>query len=201
MAHKFPIALKKELDSPQRRRLFGPIKALRSLGIRKHITVADVGCGTGFFTIPLVRIVGLKGMVFAVDISCEMLNEVKKRIRKNKLKNVKVLFSKENKIPIGSGKVDYCLLSSVVHELENKTSFFKELKRILKERGRIGIIEWKKIRSPLGPPLEERIPLSVIKQDIIKSGFDIKNVLSLGRYNCGIIAAKFEKEKDRCCAN
>lgn len=201
MAHKFPIELKKELDSPQRRGLFDSLKALRSLGIRKHLTVVDIGCGTGFFTRPLARIVGLKGMVFAVDMSCEMLNEVKKRIRRNKLKNVKVLLSKENKIPIDSKRVDYCLLSSVVHELENKASFFKELKRILKDEGRIGIIEWKKIRSPLGPPLEERIPLSVMKRDIIKNGFDIKNVLSLGRYNYGIIVAKFEKEKDRCCKN
>lgn len=194
MAHKFPIELKEALDSPQRRRLFGSIKALRSLGIRKRITVVDIGCGTGFFTVPLARIAGLKGKVFAVDISGEMLKEVKKRVRRNKLKNVEVLLSKENKIPIGSGKVDYCLLSSVVHELENKASFFRELKRILKERGRIGIIEWKKMRSPLGPPLEERIPLSAMRRDISGNGFDIKNVFSLGRYNYGITAAKFEKE-------
>ena len=192
MARKFPIELKEELDSPQRIKLFRPIAALRSLGISKDMTVVDIGCGTGFFTLPLAGIVGLGGKVFAADISREMLNEVRKRIKKDKLKNVKVLLSEENKIPINSKKVDYCLLSSVAHELENKTLFFKELKRILRKEGMVGIIEWKKVPSPLGPPLKERIPLSAMRKIIRKNGFSIKKILNLGSYNYGMVATSIQ---------
>ena len=193
MAHKFPIELKEELDSPQRMKLFRPIAALRSLGISKDMTVVDIGCGTGFFTLPLARIAGSKGNVFAADIAKEMLNEVRRRIKKNKLKNVKVLLCEENKIPLNSKKVDYCLLSSVAHELENKALFFKELKRILRQEGRVGIIEWKKISSALGPPLKERITLSAMRQTLVKNGFTIKKVLNLGSYNYGIVATSLER--------
>ncbi len=189
-AHKFPIELKEELDSPQRKSLFNPVRALKSMGIKPDMYVADIGCGTGFFTIFLSRLVGERGRVFAVDISKEMLRDVRRRIKKEDIKNVKVILSKENKIPLGSKAVDYCLLSSVAHELENKALFFKELKRILKERGEIGVIDWKKMPSPLGPPLEERIPLLTMKQIITKNGFGIKKILNLGKYNYAIVAIK-----------
>ncbi len=190
MAHKFPIELKGELDSLQRKRLFKPIKALKSLGIKRQMIVADIGCGTGFLTIPLARIVGPKGKVYAVDISKEMLNDVRRRIKKEGLKNVKVIVSKENEIPVKSKDVDYCLLSSVVHELENSTLFFKELKRLLKDNGKVGIIEWKKVPSPLGPPIKEKIPIPTMKQILIKNRFNIEKTVDLCRYNYGIVAGK-----------
>lgn len=190
MSHKFPIELKEELDSPQRKRLFNPARFLKFLGIKPDMYVADIGCGTGFFTVLLSRVVGEKGRVFAVDISKEMLRDVRKRIKKEGIRNVRVMLSKENEIPIGSKRIDYCLLSSVVHELENKTLFFKELGRILKDRGEIGVIDWKRKSSPLGPPLRERIPMQTMKQIIMKNGFSIKKMLNLGRYNYGIVAEK-----------
>lgn len=190
MAHKFPIEMKAKLDSLERKKMFNSIKALESLGVSERMTVADIGCGTGFFTVLLARIVGLKGKVYAVDISKEMLRDVSRRIKKEGLKNVKVIVSKENKIPINSKDVDYCLLASVVHELENSTLFFKELKRLLKNNGKIGIIEWKKILSPLGPPMKERISMPAMKQILIKNRFNIEKTIGLGRYNYAVTAVK-----------
>lgn len=190
MAHKFPAAMKAKLDSPQRKRLLNPAKTLRSLGISAGMVVADIGCGTGFFTIPLASAVGPRGKVFAVDISREMTRDVRKRAGKEGLQNVKTVFSRENKIPVTSKRIDYCLLSSVVHELENKILFFKELKRLVKDGGKVGIIEWKKIPSPLGPPLQERISLAAMKQMLAENGFAVKKTFSPGKYNYGIVAIK-----------
>lgn len=193
MAHKFPIELKNELNSPPRKKLFKPLKTLRFLGVKPDMYVADIGCGTGFFTVPLSKLVGRNGKIFAIDISKELLKDVRKKIKKENLKNVKVILSKENEIRIESGGVDYCLLSSVVHELENKGLFFKELKRILDDKGKIGIIDWKRVPSPIGPPLEERIPVVTMKQMIRKNGFNIRKVLNLGKYNYGIGAIKIQE--------
>lgn len=188
MAHKFPIAMKAELDSPQRKRLFNPAKTLRSLGISAGMVVADIGCGTGFFIIPLASAVGPKGKVFAVDISREMTRDVRKRIRKEGLKNVKTALSRENNIPLPSKVLDYCLLVSVIHELENKILFFKELKRLVKDGGKVGIIEWKKIPSPLGPPLRERISPAAMRQMLGENGFAVKKTFSLGAHNYAVTA-------------
>ena len=190
MAHKFPIAMKAELDSPQRKKLLNPVKTLRALGIRAGMIVADVGCGTGFFTIPLAAFVGPKGRVFAVDISKEMINDVKKGAAQERFRNIKAIHSSENKIPITSKRIDYCLLSSVVHELENKALFFKELKRLLKKDGKVGIIEWKKIPSPLGPPLRERISPAAMRQILAENGFAVEKTFRPGKYNYGIVAIR-----------
>ena len=193
MAHKFPIEKKAVLDTPQRRRLFGQAKAIRSLGITAGMVIADIGCGTGFFTVPLARLAGEKGKVFAVDISAEMLGDVRQRAREKNLRNVKAVLSRENKIPLPARTIDYCLLSSVVHEMENTALFFKELKRLLKDKGRIGIIEWKKVSSPLGPPLKERISTAAMKRMLVRNGFRPARTLVLGKYNYGIIADRKER--------
>lgn len=188
MARKFPIAMKAELDSPQRKRLLNPVKTLRALGIRAGMIAADVGCGTGFFTIPLAVLAGSRGRVFAVDISRRMMLDIKKRIKKEGLKNVKTVLSRENHIPLPSKALDYCLLVSVIHELENKILFFKELKRLLKKDGEVGIIEWKKKTSPLGPPLRERISLAAMRQMLRENGFAVKKTFSLGAHNYAVTA-------------
>lgn len=188
MAHKFPIEMKAVLDSPQRKKLFGPITALKALGVTAGMVVADIGCGTGFFTVPLTVIVGPKGKVFAVDISGGMITDIKNRIEKDHLRNVTALLSRENRIPLKSKTLDYCLLSSVAHELEDEVLFFKELKRLLKDNGKIGIIEWKKISSPLGPPVREKIPIVAMGGILTGNGFNVIKTISLGRYNYGIVA-------------
>ena len=190
MAHKFPIAMKAELDSPKRRRALNPAKTLRSLGIMPRMVVADIGCGTGFFTIPLAAVVGPRGRVLAVDISREMIRDVGKRVEKAGLKNIKTVLSRENKIPVTSKRIDYCLLSSVVHELENRILFFRELKRLVKDGGKVGIIEWKKIPSPLGPPLRERISPAAMRQILAENGFAVEKTFRPGKYNYGIVAIR-----------
>jgi len=83
IAHKFPLEMKKKLDSPERKKLFNSEKALSSLGIKAGMTVADIGCGTGFFSIPLASLVGKKGKVFAADISKEMLSDLRVKVKKD----------------------------------------------------------------------------------------------------------------------
>lgn len=188
MAHKFPIEMKSKLDSPERKRLFNPTKALSALGIGRQMVVADIGCGTGFFTVPLARLAGQRGRVLAIDISRQMLRDARMRIKKEGLHNVRLILSRENKIPVKTKSIDYCLLVSVVHELDDKVLFFSELKRLLKEGGRIGIIEWKKIPSSLGPPLKERIPAATMRQMLVKNGYRIEKAVGFGKYNYGLVA-------------
>ena len=99
-----------------------------------------------------------------------------------------MIHSSENKIPVASKRIDYCLLSSVVHELENRALFFKELKRLVKDGGKVGIIEWKKIPSPQGPPLRERISPAAMRQMLAENGFAVKKTFSLGAHNYAVTA-------------
>lgn len=190
MVHKFPMEMKEKLDSPERKELFDPKKALRSLEIKAGMAVADIGCGTGFFSIPLASLVGEKGKVFAADISKEMLSDLRGKVKKEKLHNVKAILSQENKIPLKAKEVNYCFLALMVHELENRDLFFRELRRLLKNKGKIGIIEWKKAPSSFGPPLEERISLPMMKQILIENKLRVHKTIKLGQYQYGIVAVR-----------
>jgi ubiquinone/menaquinone biosynthesis C-methylase UbiE len=78
----------------------------------------------------------------------------------------------------------------MVHELEDRGLFFRELRRLLKNKGKIAIIEWKKAPSPFGPPLEERISLPMMKQMLTKNKLRIHKTVKLGQYQYGIVAVR-----------
>ena len=76
MTHKFDIKNKQSLDNEKRREILPPYKTLIGLELKEGDTVADIGCGIGYFTFPAAEIVGESGMIFAMDISAKMLEEV-----------------------------------------------------------------------------------------------------------------------------
>ena len=78
MAHKFNKLDKKKLDNPKKRELIPPYKILEMIELEEGDKIADVGAGIGYFTIPASEIVGKKGMVYALDIELEMIEEIEK---------------------------------------------------------------------------------------------------------------------------
>lgn len=188
MVHKFDPSQKKLLESAEREGLFDAARALLDLGLKKGMIAADVGCGTGFFTRKMSAVVGDAGKVFAMDISKEMLAELRRQLRINGIKNVEAMKSGENELPLTDNLIDFCLLSLLVHELLSPEEFFEEIKRILKPTGIIGIIEWEKVESPLGPPLTERISEIEMKKILEESGARVEKSKSLGPYNYLIAA-------------
>jgi len=152
MTHKFPHQDWERLVSEERRAWQDPDRLLDTLGIAPDEVWADVGCGPGFFTIPLSRRVK---KVYAVDIQAPMLGVLKKRLQEAGVSNVEILLSGENHIPLPDRSVDGVILVNVFHELQDPDAFFRELARIT--RRRVVIVDWKREEMPIGPPLEERI--------------------------------------------
>ena len=153
------------------------------------MVVVDVGCGTGFYTFPLASVVGKRGVVYAVDLSEEMLSFLKKEIEDRKVGNVKPILSQEASIPLGNRTADMVINVNMLHEAEDRDAFIQELKRLLKDNGRLLIIDHKKEPSPTGPPLEERVSYDEARA-LIKKYFDIVVKGPSGEYQYGIIAMK-----------
>lgn len=76
MTHKFYVKNKYKLDNAKGRELLPPEQTLIRLGLHEGDTMADIGCGIGYFTIPASKIVGDSGKIFAMDLLPEMLEEV-----------------------------------------------------------------------------------------------------------------------------
>jgi ubiquinone/menaquinone biosynthesis C-methylase UbiE len=135
-----PVEHAKVLDSGIRVWLQNPRKILKPY-IREGMTALDIGCGPGFFTIPLARLVGSKGKVIAADLQEEMLAMVRKKIEGTELERI-VTLRQCSKDRIGvTEKCDFVLIFYMLHEVPDQTAFLKELYTILKPGGKALIVE------------------------------------------------------------
>lgn len=180
MAHKFDAKKAGILDDPERVKILDPDGILEKLELSGEMVLADLGCGTGFFSIPAARRVK---KVFALDIQQEMLDILRDKIKKEKITNIEVILSGESSIPVSDISVDILLIVNVFHELEDKSSILKEVKRVLKMNGRLIIIDWKKIEMDFGPPFRDRLDEKNVIDTCYGNGFTRLERSNIGPYN------------------
>lgn len=192
MVHKFDANKAGILDSPDRTQFLDPERILDKLEMTGETVLADLGCGTGFFSIPASKRVK---KVFALDIQQEMLDILNDKIKKEKITNIETILSEESSIPLSNNSVDVLLMSNVFHELEDRNSLLREAKRILTVAGRLVIIDWNKIEMDFGPPIEERLS----EKDVIGicngTGFKLLEQSYAGPYNYLLLFGKTVPEK------
>jgi ubiquinone/menaquinone biosynthesis C-methylase UbiE len=135
-----PVEKAGHLDNRVRRWLQDPRKILGTY-IKAGMTVLDLGCGPGFFSIDLAHMVGISGRVIAADLQEGMLQKLRNKIRGTALAEQITLYKcEESKIGL-SEHVDFILAFYVVHEMPDQEVFFNEVRSILKPNGRIFIVE------------------------------------------------------------
>src|SRR3989344_5519467 len=116
-----------------------PVKNLKALGLRENSIVADLGAGTGFYSIAAGHMVP-KGKVYAVEIDKEYLSTIKNKAKEAHVNNVEILWGnieKRGGTKIGDGIVDAVIASNVFFQVEDKDELIKEIKRILKIGGKV----------------------------------------------------------------
>ena len=132
---------------------------------------ADIGCGPGYFAIPLA---GKVQKVYAVDISREMLDICSSRANKEHISNIAYIESDSTDIVLNSHSVDKELLVNVYHEFPSVENVIREMSRILKPGGHLYVIDWRYIQMESGPPLDHRVPEKTVIEDLKSAGFLFK---------------------------
>ena len=128
------------LDNRLRRWIHNPSKILKDY-IFEGMTVLDVGCGPGLFTLEMAHKVGKSGRVLAADLHQEMLDIVKNKVLNTELQNrISFIKCSNNSLNINS-KFDFGLAFYMVHEVPDKDRFFKELKLQMNAHAKILIVE------------------------------------------------------------
>ena len=136
--HKFNIKNLGKLDNPKRRQLMPPKETLKKFNFDNKGTLLDIGCGFGYFTIPAANILS-QGKVIGFDIIPEMIDIAKEKAQN--ICNIGFIKSEEYSFPIQDSTIDYVFISNVIHEIENKPRYFKEIRRVLKTDGFLCIID------------------------------------------------------------
>jgi SAM-dependent methyltransferase len=135
-----PVGLARPLEAGVRRWLQDPRKILAPF-VREGMTVLDIGCGPGFFSIDLARMVGPTGKVVSADLQDGMLRKLGTRIRGTELeKRIHLVKCERDTINV-SQKIDFGLAFWMVHEVPDKLAFFTQLEAIMNDNARILIVE------------------------------------------------------------
>jgi ubiquinone/menaquinone biosynthesis C-methylase UbiE len=188
MTHKFDPTNINRLDNEWRRQNIPPLPTLEKLGLSPTDIVADIGCGVGYFTIPAAGMVNNENKVYALDTSGQMLEEVKKRMSNAGVLNIAAIKTGEYDLKLPDESVTFALIVNVLHEIEDKIQFIAEVRRILKPKGKIAIIEWEKENMEMGPLKKDRIGKDETAELLKSFGMVTGRTIQLANVFYGLVA-------------
>lgn len=181
-----------ELEAPDRDEWQRPDKVMDALGVAEASVVADLGAGSGWFTIRLADRVGPNGKVFAEDIQRPMIQAIKVRVERMGLKErvTPVLgTATDARLP---EPVDAVLIVDAFHEMENPVLLLRNVAASLKPRGRIGIVQHTKDGGGPGPAMDERVEPEVVIRAARSAGLVLRSRETFLKYQYMLV---FEKPR------
>ena len=153
-SHVFDPAHIAVLESEDRRIWQNPDEILGVVEFDSDWVAADLGAGSGYFTVLLSQRVK---RVYAIDVQKEMLRFLEDKIRRLKIKNIELRLSKPDEIPLEDQSVDFLMSVNTLHEFDDKAMMINEMKRVVKQDGRLLIVDFKKKETGFGPPVRIRV--------------------------------------------
>ncbi|CAN5738659.1 hypothetical protein BH18ACI5_BH18ACI5_22040 [soil metagenome] len=132
------------LDRQEREQEEAPTKAVAALTLKPGQVVADIGAGSGYYSLLLAPAVGPTGKVYATDIQPEMLALIRRKLAANRIENVVTVLGTVTDPKLPDGSLDLAVMVDVYHELQQPQVFLRALKRALNPDGRLVLIEFRK---------------------------------------------------------
>jgi ubiquinone/menaquinone biosynthesis C-methylase UbiE len=167
------------LERPEREKEEAPSKAVAALQIKPGDVVADVGAGSGYYSVLLSRAVGASGRVYATDIQPEMLALIRAKVDAAKLTNVELVLGTEADPRLPSGALDLVVMVDVYHELAQPQAMLQALKRTLKPEGRLVLIEFRKESEWVPIREEHKISVREARMELEGEGYRFDRVLDV----------------------
>lgn len=174
--------------------LLDPAEILGRLGIRTGHKVANLGSGrSGHFTIPAARLVGSQTYVYAVDVLQSVLRSLLTKARIEGVSNIKTVWSNlevagATKIPAKS--LDFALVINILFQSKERQNIIGEAVRLLKDGGKLLVIDWNQIPAAFGPPSDDRVKTAEVKKIAKELNLKLIDDFDAGNYHYGLI---FEK--------
>lgn len=158
----------KVFDDPKRDSWQKPHEVIQALALAPDAAVADIGAGTGYFTVRLAHMLP-RGRVYAVDAEPDMVAHVQRRAQQAGLSNVRVVQASgaDARLP---EPVDLILLVDVYHHVEDRVRYFSRLRESLKQGGRLAVIDFR-MDAPIGPPKSGRVAPETVRRELAQAGY------------------------------
>lgn len=171
--------------------LLDPQLLFQKSQLQSAMHVADFGCGrTGHIVFPASIIVGEKGIVYAIDILKDILENVRKRADAEALLNIHTVWSdveKVGKTAIPSNSLDIAFLVNTLSRGANALKALDEASRLLRDKGRIVVVDWYKKVPSLGPKEEDFVNFDEVRSWAAQNGYVTQEEFEAGIYHWGLI--------------
>jgi predicted methyltransferase len=156
-------------DSPGRDERLQINRVMDMLGIKPGKSVADIGAGSGWFTVRAALRVTSSGKVYAVDINSEAIQFIDQRAKKEQLQNIKTILSKPDDPQLPANTIDAVLLLKTYHEIAHPVALLRNLRSSLKPEAKIGIID----RNGNGE--NHGVSKDVVVREAAQAGYELRD--------------------------
>lgn len=163
-----------KLEAPERGTQFPIDTILDAIDISGALDVADIGAGSGYYTLPIARRV--TGQVWAVEPTAELRTVIAGKLTQpDAPRNVAVVAGEASATGLAAASCDLIFLSAVWHEIDDLTLALQELRRIAKPKATVAVLDWRADAAvqPPGPPQAHRVPRSVTQAQLEQSGWNV----------------------------
>lgn len=174
--HRFddPAMWAQRFENPERDAWQRPDLVVASLSLAPDARVADVGAGTGYFSVRLARAVP-QGRVWAVDVEPTMVRWVLDRARREQIANLTAVLSSPDDALLPE-PVDLALVVDTYHHIAERTAYFTRLRSSLRPGGRVAIVDFR-LDAPEGPPVAMRLAPEAVRAEMEAAGYTLASSL------------------------
>jgi ubiquinone/menaquinone biosynthesis C-methylase UbiE len=166
------------LDRPEREEEESPSTAIALLELKPGAVVADIGAGSGYYSLKIAEIVGSTGHVYAVDIQQDMLDIIKSKLGIVPVKNVTLVLAADDdpKLPVGA--LDMAIMVDVYHELHQPQAVLQHIRTALKPGGRLILLEYREEDPRVPIQRLHKMSVKTAKLEVEHEGFTLSRVIN-----------------------
>jgi len=160
-------------------------RILAATDLRPGMSVADIGAGTGLFTLLFAKAVGPTGKVYAVDISREFVRNVERRANAAGFANVTGVVNSQNDVGLAPGSIDLAFICDTYHHFEKPAAMLQALHRALRPGGRLVIVDFRRISGKSSDWVMEHVRAGegIVTKEVAEAGFAFKGSRDILREN------------------
>jgi len=169
-----------------------PESILKEVGISPEATVVDLGAGSGHYSLAAARM-ARGGKVYALEVQKDLVHKLERDAERDHLKNISVMWADIETMggtKLDDETADLAIVSNVLFQVENKSTFSKEVFRILKPQGRVLIVDWSDSDAGFGPKAGHVVSEDSAKTLFENVGLKFARKVSAGAHHYGMIMEK-----------
>ena len=175
-------------------KFINPEAVVSKLGLEPGIVVADFGCGSGYFSLPVARKIGEQGVVYSFDILPQCLESIESQAKAAGITNIvakRANLEKQGGSKLPDSSCDWVIMKDMLFQNKDKSVILAEAGRVLKDSGKILLIEWNSSAdSSIGPDRSLRIAKEALVEIIQKSGLGVFKEIPVSDFHYGLILIK-----------